>query len=262
MLNRRSLFASAGIGAATVVLGRSVAGKDELQDYHEADKDDDSKDHSDDSSHGSDDDVDVQPAGTVPAGSAEVRIDDDDSDGFEPGTITINVGESVTWVNVDKDPHTATGGSFDTGRIEPGQQATVTFDEPGSFPYSCAFHPIMTGTVEVKDEGGNVPGRAAASPQASPSASPHASPTSAQKEAVAISNFAFDPQELQIKVGTTVEWTNNDAAPHTATANDDSFDSGTLNPGDKYSHTFTEAGTYDYFCAVHPNMKAKIVVSN
>jgi plastocyanin len=246
LMNRRNLVASAGVGAATVVFGRTVVGKD-----------DDKKDHDDDdSSHGGDDDADVPPAGTVPAGSAEVRIVDDDADGFEPGTITINLGESVTWVNVDKDPHTATGSTFDTGRIEPGEQSTITFDTAGSFPYFCQIHPVMTGTVEVRDENGNVP----ASPQASPAASPQASPASGQKAVVKILNFDFDPNELLISVGTTVEWTNQDEAPHTATATDDSFDSGILETGGTFSHTFDTAGTFDYFCELHPNMKAQVIV--
>lgn len=251
LMSRRSLVASLGVAGATVVFGRSVAGKDGADDSGEKEGE------HDDSTHSDDDHVDVQPAGTVPAGSAEVRIDDDDADGFEPGTITIDVGQSVTWVNVDKDPHTATGKDFDTGRIEPGQQATITFDKAGSFPYSCNYHPVMTGTVEVRDKSGKVP----ASPEASPAASPQASPTSGKQAEVSISNFAFDPKELRVSVGTTVKWTNKDEAPHTATAVDDSFDSGMLQKGSTFSYTFESAGTFDYLCEVHPTMTAKVIVS-
>lgn len=248
LMTRRSLITSLGVAGATIVLGRSVAGKDGA---------DDSSEH-DDSSHGSDDKVDVQPEGTVPPVSAEVRIDDDDADGFEPGTIMINIGESVTWVNVDKDPHTATGKGFDSGRIEPGQQVTITFNEAGSFPYSCNYHPVMTGIVEVRDTNGTVP----ASPQASPAASPQATPGSGHTVDVSISNFAFDPKELRISVGTTVKWTNKDEAPHTATADDKSFVSGMLQKGGTFSYTFEKAGTFDYFCEVHPTMTAKVIVGN
>ncbi len=251
LFNRRNLLASIGVGVATVVFGPSVVGKDGDDDRDH----DEDKDHGD-NSHGSDHGGDVAPAGTVPAGSAEVRIDDDDADGFEPGTITISLGESVTWVNVDKDPHTATGAGFDTGRIDPGQQATITFKEPGSFPYSCMFHPVMTGMVVVRDKDGNLP----STPEASPAASPQASPASGQRAEVSISNFAFDPQELRIRVGTTVEWTNKDTAPHTVTANDDSFRSDVLEFGGTYSHQFNTAGSFDYFCEVHPNMTAKVIV--
>jgi plastocyanin len=61
-------------------------------------------------------------------------------------------------------------------------------------------------------------------------------------------------------VGTTVEWANNDALPHTVTANDRSYDSGNIAPGRTYRHTFTKAGSYAYFCVLHPFMKGVIVV--
>lgn len=77
---------------------------------------------------------------------------------------------------------------------------------------------------------------------------------------VAIESFAFSPATLTIAVGDTVTWTNNDSAAHTATADDDSFDSGSLNRGDSFSHTFDEAGTYAYICTFHPNMTGEIVV--
>lgn len=251
-LSRRNLIISAGAGVVTLALGRSVVGKDDVHDYHVDDSDDDKKDR---------DDGDVRPSGTVPPGSAEVLISDDDADGFQPGTITIDLGESVTWVNIDKDPHTATSASFDTGKIDPGEQATVIFEEPGTFPYSCSFHPIMTGIVEVRDETGKVPASSIASPQASPGASPQASPAVGQQATVAIDRFAFDPPDLKVAIGTTVVWTNNESVPHTVTATDDSFGSDTLQKGDTFSHQFTAAGTFDYFCAIHPNMKASVTVS-
>lgn len=77
---------------------------------------------------------------------------------------------------------------------------------------------------------------------------------------VAIENFAFDPGTLTIAVGDTVTWTNNDSAAHTATADDGSFDSGNIEQGESFSHTFDEAGTYTYVCTFHPNMTGEIVV--
>jgi len=79
--------------------------------------------------------------------------------------------------------------------------------------------------------------------------------------AVNIADFAFTPQVLEIPVGTTVTWTNNDSAQHTATAGNGAFDSGVLAQGDTFSFTFTEAGTYDYICSLHPNMTGQIVVT-
>jgi plastocyanin len=71
---------------------------------------------------------------------------------FDPATVTIQVGDSVTWTNQDSTAHTATAGdgSFDTGNIGNGASATVTFDTAGTFAYACSIHPTMTGTVVVE----------------------------------------------------------------------------------------------------------------
>jgi len=77
---------------------------------------------------------------------------------------------------------------------------------------------------------------------------------------VTIANFAFSPDKLTVKVGTTVKWTNQDSATHNVTAEDNSFKSGDLNQGDSFSFTFTTAGTYAYRCGFHASMKATITV--
>jgi plastocyanin len=61
----------------------------------------------------------------------------------------------------------------------------------------------------------------------------------------------FDPDILRVAVGTTVEWTNTGRNPHTVTADDGSFDSGNMDPGVEWSHQFTEAGVYRYYCKYH-----------
>ncbi len=75
-----------------------------------------------------------------------------------------------------------------------------------------------------------------------------------------ISDFKFTPGAITIHVGDTVTWTNNGPSDHTATANDGSFNTGTLKKGQSASHTFTKAGTFAYICAIHPFMKGTIVV--
>jgi len=65
---------------------------------------------------------------------------------------------------------------------------------------------------------------------------------------------------VTIRAGSAVLWTNKDGAPHTVTAKDGSFDSGNLAQGASFSFTFQKAGTYDYFCAIHPSMKGTVVV--
>jgi plastocyanin len=78
---------------------------------------------------------------------------------------------------------------------------------------------------------------------------------------------AYSPNPIQVSVGTTVTWTNDDAQPHTATSGqnatpDGRFDSGIMAPGATFSHTFTEAGEYPYFCLLHPNMVGTASVSS
>ncbi len=85
--------------------------------------------------------------------------------------------------------------------------------------------------------------------------------TNTTKVAVSIENFSFVSSALTITKGTTVVWTNNDVAPHTVTADDNSFTSSTLNKGDTFSHVFTAAGTLNYHCAIHSMMKASVVVN-
>ena len=75
---------------------------------------------------------------------------------FSPTSITINVGDRVTWTNTDAVAHTATAtsGAFDTGNIDQGESATVRFTQPGTYSYICTPHPSMTGTIRVRAASG------------------------------------------------------------------------------------------------------------
>lgn len=70
---------------------------------------------------------------------------------------------------------------------------------------------------------------------------------------VIIQNFAYQPQDLRVPVGTTVTWVNHDSAPHTVTANDGRFDSKLLDQGQSFSFTFDQVGTFPYYCVFHGN---------
>ncbi|MGI8998710.1 MAG: cupredoxin domain-containing protein, partial [Candidatus Limnocylindria bacterium] len=85
----------------------------------------------------------------------------------------------------------------------------------------------------------------------------------AADQAVAIEDFLFSPEDLTIEVGDTVTWTNLDSFSHTATSTSGpaSFDSGDLATGATFSFTFDTAGTYEYFCEIHPNMIGSITVT-
>src|SRR5262245_35664929 len=81
----------------------------------------------------------------------------------------------------------------------------------------------------------------------------------ADATAVKIGNFTFGPQELKVKAGTTVTWTNEDDIPHTVVS-PNNFRSKVLDTDGTYSFTFTTPGTYKYFCSLHPHMTATVVV--
>ncbi len=83
-------------------------------------------------------------------------------------------------------------------------------------------------------------------------------PIPSQTYQLNIEGFAFSPGTITIAKGDTVVWTNSDNAPHTVTGN--GFDSGTLSNEQKFSHTFDQAGTYEYKCNIHSSMKGKVIV--
>jgi amicyanin len=89
---------------------------------------------------------------------------------FSPATITVNVGDSVTWTNSDAVVHTATStsGAFDSGDLDQDESYTLTFSQAGTYEYLCTPHPEMTGRVIVQQvsiiAGGIVPDVAMAQP--------------------------------------------------------------------------------------------------
>lgn len=106
------------------------------------------------------------PATDVPATELEVETTETGTDAtqlasnevtiqnfaFGPATVTVKVGDTVTWTNMDLTGHSATAddGSFDTGVLSQGKSGSVTFDTAGTFTYHCTPHPNMKGTVVVE----------------------------------------------------------------------------------------------------------------
>jgi plastocyanin len=234
----RSAIALSLVGALGV---RQAIAHDDNDDDHEGEG-------SDDSGHSGDDHDDDEyehgiPPGTTPvSGVTNIAIVDER---FDPPSVIIDPGQTLTWTNQDHDAHSATSAIFDTGILSPGQSGNVTFTQPGAYPYQCVVHPEMKGEVIVRGD---------ATPVASPvSATPAAGPS-----AVKIVDFAFDPPALNIASGTTVTWTNEGQAPHTV--NGPGLDSGTIMPGSTFSFTFDKPGSIDYACSFHPQMTATIKV--
>lgn len=261
---RRVLQAGAAAASSLLV---AVAARPELLPHVVAQDDDDDSGHGrgrgrgrgrggddDDRHNGDHRDDDGRRANAalvqqVPPGAIEVRIISDDAGGFVPGDLTVDLGDTVAFVNTHSDEHTATGSGFDTGIIPEGGVVTVVLEEPGTFRYACRIHLEMTGQIAVRDASGVVP------PPATPVASPVAGAAS-----VRIANLAFEPSTLTIPAGSTVTWSNDDVTPHTATAENGQFDSGIFDPGASFSWTFTEPGTFAYHCLLHPTMQGRVVV--
>jgi plastocyanin len=95
---------------------------------------------------------------------------------------------------------------------------------------------------------------------ATPKVTANTQPATLAPAEVKIDNFSFGPVTLTVPVGTTVTWTNRDDIPHTVVSTEGVFKSKVLDTDEKYSFTFSKAGTFPYFCSVHPKMTGKVVV--
>ena len=86
-------------------------------------------------------------------------------------------------------------------------------------------------------------------------------PAKATKSEIVIDNFSFSPKTFAVPAGGAVTWINHDNVPHVVTSTDDQFKkSPVLKTGQRFSNTFATAGTYSYFCSIHPRMTGKIIV--
>jgi plastocyanin len=106
-----------------------------------------------------------------------------------------------------------------------------------------------TATARPSDDG-----------QTQSGSTPAPSGDAALSEKVEIVEFTYEPDPVTIEEGGKVIWINRDSAPHTATADDGSFDTGTLEEGKLKSESFKEPGSYPYFCEIHPSMRGTVEV--
>jgi plastocyanin len=178
-----------------------------------------------------------------------------EANAIRPGTVTFvvkNSGKVVHGLRIKEESDRSGGDRFKERTIElrPGQTTrfTVTL-APGVYSIECFVEGHddlgMERRFEVR---ANAP--LVRRPSTGPAGAPRAD----------IAGFAFKPATIQVKVGTTVRWTNRDEAPHTVTASSGGFTSKQLGKGGVYSRRFASAGTFAYLCALHPNMKGRVVV--
>jgi len=92
-----------------------------------------------------------------------------------------------------------------------------------------------------------------------PSVRANDQPSAANAE-VKIDNFSFGPQTITVPVGATVTWTNKDDVPHTSVSTEGVFKSKVMDTDEQFSYTFTKAGSYPYYCTIHPKMTGKVLV--
>ena len=175
---------------------------------------------------------------------------------FEPDIPKISKGNIIEWTNNDNVAHTVTsssdvGETFDSSLINPGSKFQVDTSklDLGDYEYMCIVHPWMTATLTIEE-----PHEPVMAQVVIPSGA------STQK----IGQIYFDPNHIEIEIGTTVKWINNDEVVHTVTSGTPEngpssiFDSSMMNPGSSFEYTFNSAGTFDYFCMVHPWMTGSV----
>ncbi len=128
-----------------------------------------------------------------------------------------------------------------------------------AIPLTLAFAACGDDDSDSGDTGGAETAPTATAPEPSDT-TPAPSGNAARSEKVEIVEFTYDPDPVTIEAGGKVTWINRDTAPHTATADDGSFDTGTIENGKLKSESFKQPGTYAYFCEIHPTMKGTVEV--
>jgi plastocyanin len=136
--------------------------------------------------------------------------------------------------------------------------------------FAAALVALSLGLAACGDSGSDSSTEAETAPPASAETAPEETESTesepapsgeaAKSEKVDIVEFTYQPDPVVVQVGGKVIWQNQDAAPHTATADDESWDTGTIEKGKIGSETFKEAGTFAYFCEVHPDMRGTVEV--
>lgn len=136
--------------------------------------------------------------------------------------------------------------------------------------FAAALVALSLGLAACGDSGSDSSTEAETTPPASEETAPEETESTesesapsgeaSKSEKVDIIEFTYQPDPVVVQAGGKVIWQNQDAAPHTATAEDDSWDTGTIEKGKIGSETFKEAGTFAYYCEIHPTMKGTVEV--
>ena len=199
---------------------------------------------------------DLTPAGPIFA--IEILKDSvtEGNPDYSPDVATVQQGHVIEWTNADSAAHTVTssvdfGETFDSSLMSAGDVFTLDTNnlESGEYEYLCIVHPWMIATLIIEDP--KEPTKVIIPEGA-------ALPEDGQ--------IYYDPQTIDVTVGTTVAWDNVDNTVHTVTSGqpptdtDGVFDSEMMTAGGIFEFTFTETGNYDYYCTFHPWMVGTVNV--
>lgn len=191
---------------------------------------------------------------------------------FDPPQLEVKAGSTLVFANVGGKPHslTAFDGTFNSGILQPGPEGgrfagsntTIRLDKPGTYEFFCEIHPqVMKGTLTVTGSPPATVATTATTAVAQPSTTGTIATAPPKRAEVAIADFSFTQADLSVAPGAELTFRNTGQAPHTATFDDVELDTGTLDSGGVGTLTApTAAGSYSYFCAIHPRMRGTLVV--
>jgi len=211
------------------------------------------------------------------------------SDGrLQPSSVSISTGGVVSWTNDSDYTVTLSSNALGSHSLRPDGSWSYTFGSAGTYTYTATSRTesgrstSQTGTVTVGGSGSPPPSPSPTPPPSpsptstppppppptpTPTTPPTPSPTAApspSNASVMVGDDFFNPKTVTVALGSTVTWTNG-GSQHTVTCTGScgpqTFDSGNMNTGATFSHTFTVAGTYNYVCVYHaPGMSGTITV--
>ena len=175
------------------------------------------------------------------------------------GLTSPDSAEQVAWsgglhLAIPGTPHTLSLQATNAGSY------TLQGQSRGSDQVRYGFEFTIPLTLNRWFGGGTQVVTAAPPPPAAPTAAAPEGPANGRTARAGMRNLAYTPGRIEVEAGTTVEWTNNDPLAHSVTANDGSWDSGLIQPGQTWRRTFTAPGTYEFHCTPHPFMKGTVVV--
>ena len=157
------------------------------------------------------------------------------SGAFTPTNLTITSGSTVTWLNKDSGPRQVVSSAVESPLLRTGQSFSYKFEESGAYAYHERDTPRTWGNIVVVE------------------------PIEGYARVVKITPYAYEPQNVTIKVGQTVRWKNTDANSHTVSGA--GFDSGTVRDREMFEHTFNSPGKYPYGDTYHQNLIGTVIVT-